>query len=168
MIDRVIGIVGVALTLLTGAIQYYFPHLPNWMTPIGFGAGLLLLGFSAGLLAAGGLRRQRSVRPTASLRLHMFGDHRAPNRLGQENIFRWYYLQMAVDGVAPQGPQRIATFATLFVAFDVDVAIHTMSVRSPDMQLPRYEVKEFNQRYAIIVFSDGVPAGTLEVSISNE
>ena len=168
MIDRVIGIVGIALTLLAGAIQYYFPHLPNWVTPIGFGAGLLLLGCSAGLLAAGGLRRQRPVRPTASLRLHMFGDHRAPNRLGQENIFRWYYLQMAVEGVAPQGPQRKATFATLFVTFEEDVVIHTINVRSPDMQLPRYEVKEFNQRYAIIVFSDNVPAGTLEVTVSND
>ncbi len=34
------------------------------------------------------------------------------------------------------------------------------------MQLPIYEVKEFNQRYAIIVFSDNVPAGTLEVTVS--
>jgi hypothetical protein len=29
-----------------------------------------------------------------------------------------------------------------------------------------YEVKEFNRRYAIIVFSDNVPAGTLEVIVS--
>lgn len=171
MIDRVIGIVSISLTLLTGAIQYYFPHLPNWVTPIGFVAGILLLGFSVGLLAAGGLRRRRQARPTASLRLHMFGDHRAPNRLGQENIFRWYYLQITVEGVAPQGPQRIATFATLatlFVTFEEDVVIHTINVRSPDMQLPRHEVKEFNQRYAIIVFSDNVAAGTLEVAVSND
>jgi len=33
------------------------------------------------------------------------------------------------------------------------------------MHLPVYEVKEFNQRYAIIQFSDNVPAGTLEIEV---
>jgi hypothetical protein len=65
--------------------------------------------------------------------------------------------------VSPGGEKRIASLATLFVSFENDVAINTLVVRSPDMRLPIYEVKEFNQRYAIIVFSDEVPAGTLEV-----
>lgn len=166
MIDRALGLVGVALALLSGALQHYFPNLPPWVLPAGYGLGILLLGVSAGLIAAGGLKGKRPVRQRASLRLHIFGDHRAPNRLGQENIFRWYYLQMVVNGVTPQGQQRVATWATLFVTFDDDVVIHTLTVKSPDMQLPVYEVKEFNQRYAIIVFSDNVPAGTLELEVS--
>jgi len=56
--------------------------------------------------------------------------------------------------------------ATLFVTFENDVVISTLNVRSPDMQLPPYEVKEFNQRFAVIVFSDNVPAGTLEVVVT--
>ena len=166
MIDRALGIIGLALTLLSGVLQHYFPNLPTWVLPLGYGAGVLLLGISFGLLAAGGLKRKRQVRPRASLRLHIFGDHRAPNRLAQENIFRWYYLQMAVNGIGPQGQQRVATWATLFVTFEDDVTIHSLNVRSPDMQLPVYEVKDFNQRYAIIVFSDNVPAGTLEIEVS--
>lgn len=166
MIDRALGIIGLALTLLSGVLQHYFPNLPTWVLPLGYGAGVLLLGISLGLLAAGGLKRKRQVRPRASLQLHIFGDHRASNRLAQENIFRWYYLQLVVNGIAPQGQQRVATGATLFVTFEDDVAIHTLNVRSPDMQLPVYEVKEFNQRYAIIVFSNNVPAGTLEVEVS--
>jgi len=54
----------------------------------------------------------------------------------------------------------------LFVSFENDVVVSTIKVRSPDMQLPVYEIKEFNQRYAIIVFSDNVQAGTLEVIVS--
>jgi hypothetical protein len=165
MIDRAIGIIGIALALLTLALQYYFPQLPAWAPRVGFGAGIFLLGVSIGLIAAGGLRRKRPVRSGASLRMHIFGDHRAPNRLSFDNIFRWYYLQSAVINVAPQGNQRLATFGTLFVTFEDDVTVGTLTVRSPDMQLPLYEVKEFNQRYAIITFLDNVPAGTLEVEV---
>jgi hypothetical protein len=166
MIDRALGVIGIALTLLSGALQYFFSDLPKWVLPVGYGAGVLLVGVSLGLLTAGGLRTKRPVRQRAFLRLHIFGDHRAPNRLDQENIFRWYYLQMVVNGIGPQGQQRVATWATLFLTFEDDVTINTIHVRSPDMQLPVYEVKEFNQRYAIILFSDNVPAGTLEVEVS--
>jgi hypothetical protein len=165
MIDRAIGIIGIALALLTLALQYYFPHLPAWAPRVGFGAGIFLFGVSMGLIAAGGLRRKPPVRSSASLRLHIFGDHRAPNRLSFDNIFRWYYLQSTVINVGPQGNQRLATFGTLFVTFEDDVTVGTLTVRSPDVQLPLYEVKEFNQRYAIITFLDNVPAGTLEVEV---
>lgn len=168
MIDRALGIIGIALALLTGAVQQYFPQAPTWVASLGFGIGIFLFGLSAGLLAAGGLRRKRSVLSRASLRLHIFGDHRTPNRLSHENIFRWFFLQMGVDGVTPQGNQRVVTFSTLFVTFEEDVAIHTLTVYSPDMQLPVYEVKEYNQRYAIIVFSDNVPAGTLDINVRGD
>ena len=118
------------------------------------------------MLAAGGWHGKRKVVPAALLKLHIYGDHRTPQRLTAENIFRWFYLQTAIDGVSPKGARRIGTLATLLVTFEEDVVIHTLSVRSPDMQLPVYEVKDSNQRYAIIVFSDNVPAGTLETSVS--
>ena len=51
------------------------------------------------------------------------------------------------------------------MTFEDDVAVGTLNMRSPDMQLPVYEVKEFNQRYAIITFQDNVPAGTLELEV---
>lgn len=90
-----------------------------------------------------------------------------PDRLAADNIFRWFFFQAAFNSHGPQGAQRLATIATLFVTFENDLVIHTLTVRSPDMQLPVYEVKEFNQRYAIIVFSDNVPAGTLEIHASS-
>lgn len=54
---------------------------------------------------------------------------------------------------------------TLFMTFDPEVRISTLSVRSPDMKLPRHEVKEFNQKFAIIVFSEKLPEGTLEIRV---
>ena len=166
MIDRAIGIIGIALGLITAALKYYFPQLPSWLPPAGFGIGIFLFGLSIGLVSAGGLRYKRPVVKTAILRLHIFGDHRTPERLAFENIFRWFYIQTAIQGIGSSGVTRIGALATLFVSFENDVVISTIKVRSPDMQLPLYEVKEFNQRYAIIVFSDNVPAGTLEIMVS--
>lgn len=167
MLDRAIGILGIALGVITAAAQYYFPKLPDWIPFTGFGGGVFLIGLSVGLVSAGGLRHKRPIAPTALLRLHVFGDHRTPDHLALENIFRWFYLQTAIDGVGPSGITRIGTLATLFVSFDYDVVVSTIKIRSPDIQLPIYEVKEFNQRYAIIVFSENVPAGTLEVTVSS-
>jgi hypothetical protein len=166
MIDRAIGIIGVALTLITAVLQYYWPHLPSWAPWVGVGMGIFLLGLSIGLVVAGGSQYRRKTLKGASLKLHMFGDHRTPERIAADNIFRWFYLQTAIHGVSPSGVTRIGTLSTLFVAFDSDVVVSTIRVRSPDMQLPIHEVKEFNQRYAIVTFSDNVPAGTLEVVVT--
>lgn len=167
MLDRAIGILGIALAVITVAAQYYFPKLPDWIPIAGFGGGIFLIGLSVGLVSAGGLRHKRLIAQTALLRLHVFGDHRAPDRLAFENIFRWFYLQTAIDGVGVSSITRIGTLATLFVSFENDIVVSTINVRSPDMQLPVYEVKEFNPRYAIIVFAGNVPAGTLEVTVSS-
>ncbi len=67
MIDRVIGIVGIALAIVTAVLQYHFPKLPSWALTTGFAIGIFLLGLSVGLLAAGGLRRKRLVGKVASL-----------------------------------------------------------------------------------------------------
>ncbi len=167
MIDRTIGIIGIALGLVTAALQYYFPQLPPWAPATGFGLGVFLFGLSIGLLLAGGLRHKRLVAPIALLRLHILGDHRSPERLEFVNIFRWYYLQTTLNGIGPSGVNKIGSLATLFISFENDVVISTIKIRSPDMQLPVYEVKEFNQRYAIITFSDNVPAGTLEIMVGS-
>ena len=134
--------------LLSGVLQHYFPDLPNWVLPLGYGAGILLLGVSLGLFGAGGLKRKRLVRQRASLRLHIFGDHRALIVWPKKTFSVGYYLQMVINGLGPEGHQRLTIGATLFVTFVDDVAMHTLRVRLLDLQLPVNEVKEFNQRYA--------------------
>jgi hypothetical protein len=166
MIDRAIGILGIAIALITLVVQSYFPTWPTWTPWVIFGVGVFLSGLSLGLLASGGLSRTPKRAKRAALKLHIFGDHRAPERIDHENIFRWYYLQNALMAIGPSGPEKVAGIATLYISFDPEVDITTLRVRSPDMALPVYEVKEFNQRYAIITFSDNVPTGTLEVVVA--
>ncbi len=165
MFDRALGLLGLALTLITAAAPSVRPDLPDWITPSGLGLGILLTGVSLGLLLAGGLRKPRAVAHVARLRLRIYGDHRTPERIADENIFRWYYLQNAINGITPEGVTTLAHFTTLFVSFEPDVKITTLRVLSPDIALPHYDVREFNQRYAIIQFAENLPVGELEVRI---
>jgi hypothetical protein len=103
----------------------------------------------------------------ALLRLHIYNDQRQPERLTAENIFRWYHLKtiaVLIDPKTGRAAEQVFN-TTLFVSFDSDVRIGTLQARSPDMTLPQFEVKEFNQRYAIVVFSGLIPEGTLEITV---
>lgn len=108
----------------------------------------------------------RAIVDKARLRLHVYADNRVPEALAAENIFRWYYLRHVIVTMSPAGEKTSAfPLTTLFVTFEPEVRISTLKVQSPDIALPAHEVKEFNQRYAIIAFMGGLTAGTLEVSI---
>jgi hypothetical protein len=101
---------------------------------------------------------------TASLQLMVYGDERSPLRLAFDNIWRWYYLRMAVIQVEMTTAKEYKhELATLFITFDQPVEVGTLEITSPDISLPAHEVKEFTNRYAIIVFSDPLPSGTLEI-----
>lgn len=168
MIDRAIGVAGIALSLIFGILQYYLPQLPAWLSASGIGLGVFLLGLSVGLVASGA--RKKPLMPAtadrAKLRLHVYADHRVPDKLHAENIFRWYYLRQAVVPINAAG-EKASThlWTTFFVSFEPEVRISSLKVRSPDVALPPHEVKEFNQRYAIIVFNGQVGEGTLEFEV---
>jgi hypothetical protein len=105
----------------------------------------------------------RGANNTASMRLHIHADERAPTKLQFDNIFRYYQLRNILLAPLPGGGMASGASTIIFMAFENDVKITTLEVSSPDMVLPAHEVKEYNQRYAIICFSEALPGGTLEV-----
>jgi hypothetical protein len=167
LLDRGIGIAGLALTVFFGVLPFFPRKVPRWVLRTGIVAGVLMLGISLGLIWSD----QESRRPTppladnALLRLHIFPDHRIPDRLEAKNIFRWYYLNHVLFGKSADGKDIEFDLPTLFITFEPDVRITTLKVRSPDIRLPRHEVKDFNQKFAIVVFAEKIPEGTLEVSV---
>lgn len=166
MIDRGIGIAGIALSIIIGALQFFQPEIPGWVTITGIGVGILMLGMSIGIVWAG-QRNQRKLQivDNALLRLHIYQDYRTPDRLEAKNIFRWYYLSHILMGKNEKGKNEEIVLPTLFVTFEPEVKITSLKVRSPDMKLPLHEVKEFNQKFAIITFSGRLKEGTLEIVV---
>ena len=163
MIDRALAIIGIALLLITWFMSYLIHTMPAWLSLGGGALGVLLFGIGLGLSISG--RRANVLRDNAELRLHMYGDDRQPTRISATNIWRWYSLRnivMEIDAQTGQYRERAVT-TILIVSFDVPVRVGTLEVHSPDTRLPRYETKEFNNRFAIITFSDNLSAGTLEI-----
>ena len=74
MVDRAIGLAGIALAFIFGILQYYLPQLPAQSSASGIGFGVFLLGASIGLVSSGG--RTKATAPTivdrALLRLHVY------------------------------------------------------------------------------------------------
>jgi len=166
VIDRGIGIAGIALSVIFSALQFFQPQIPIWVSVSGIGVGVLMLGISLGVMWSDrkGPRRAEPA-DNAFLRLHIYRDHRTPERLEARNIFRWYYLNHILIAITAERKNEEVVLPTLFVTFDPDVQITSLKVRSPDMKLPRHEVKDFNQKFAIITFSEKLKEGTLEIMV---
>ena len=167
MLDRAIGVAGLSLALLFGVLQYYLPQFPSWAAHTGILAGTFLLGMSASLFF---VHRSRvsSKKPakTAMLRLHVYSDQRVPEVLQSENVFRWYYLRQVIATIAQDGTQTaVFPTTTVFISFEPEVEVSMFRVRSPNLVLPAHEVKDFNQRFAIVAFGGQMAEGTLELAV---
>ena len=166
MIDRALGVAGLALAFVFGVVQYFLPQLPGWVSAVGIGVGIFLLGISAGLIMVRKHPATATPVEKAVLRLHIYPDYRTPERIFAEHVFRWYYLKNDIMGLDTTGQAtKMGTLVTLFVTFEPEVKVSTLKVRSPDVRLPPHEVKDFNQKYAIIAFHGEIPEGTLEIAV---
>lgn len=102
----------------------------------------------------------------AELTLRTYGDARTPERLSASNVWRWYYLRFTIAIVdVAAGQQHLPELDSLFICFDGPVKVGTLHVSSPDMKINTHEVKEFNNRFAIITFNGPVPEGTLRIEV---
>jgi hypothetical protein len=110
--------------------------------------------------------KQGPLADRARLRLHVYGDTRVPEKLSYENVWRWYHLNTIAEMIDSAGAKKQNLLAsTLFISFDQPVKIGTLSVHA-DKPLPTYEVKEFNNRFAVIVFDGGMPECNLDIEVS--
>lgn len=168
MIDRSIGVVGLALSIFFGIAPFTGFKIPIEAALVGAGIGLLLVGLAGGLFLGSHRKKPQDVMVNnASLKLHVYSDGRVPTRLGFSNVWRWYVLTnfiMKIDAVSNKLSQEPMS-TILFISFDHPVHVGTLTVSSPDTKLPSHETKEFNSRFAIIVFMGLLPDGTVNVDV---
>lgn len=164
MIDRALGILGLALTLFAWFAPSVWPQIPNWAGNIGIYLGIFLLGLAIGLLINSKTKTINLV-DNATLSLHIYGDKRTPESISVTNVWRWYYLQLEFTLIHPEtGMTTNRRISILFLNFDNPVKIGSLLVNSPNINLPTHEVKEFNNRFAIITFNDELQPGTLNIT----
>jgi hypothetical protein len=109
--------------------------------------------------------QQGVLKDKAELRLHVFGDNRLPDRLSADNIWRWFYMHNVLVMMNQDGTKnREILTSELFISFDQPVGVGTMMVRS-DKPLSHYEVKEFNNRFAIVAFQEALPECNLHIEV---
>jgi len=169
LIDRAIGILGIALAIVFGAVSLqptWLPLVPPLVAFLGLLIGILLIGIATGLLV-GDHRKTSPFVDTADLQIHVYPDTRTPTRLSYSNIWRWYFMkQVLVQLNRDTGAEEQRTItSTLFLTFDSLVRVGTIEVSSPDIRLPQHEVKDFNSRSAIVFFNADIPEGTLVVRV---
>ena len=74
--------------------------------------------------------------------------------------------QWAVVKAAPKGEERrMHVTPMLYINFDKPVNVGTLEVESDGFRLPPYDTKEFTNRFAIIVFGEDLPAGTIIIRV---
>src|SRR5262249_11109043 len=99
----------------------------------------------------------------SELRLVIDNEKKAPTSVFYMNVSKWCLLgqnfiriDKEPDGDHDHGP------VCLFILFDQPTKDEVLNVTS-DSVLPRYDIKEFNDRFAIIAFAGPIPIGTLEI-----
>jgi hypothetical protein len=140
-------------------------ELPDFQIFFSF-APLALVIFAVGIFVALKLGWLKRTADSAQfeLRFNLAGQS-VPDVLSYRNTWRWYILHSTARFVTPQGVTAEAKSALLVLTFEPDVAITTIRCNSPDSVIPKYEVKEFNQRFAVIVFDNELPKGTLQIRV---
>jgi hypothetical protein len=105
------------------------------------------------------------LKERAELRIHIYDDNRLPERLSGDNIWRWYYMHEVLVMLDQDGSKRSEILtAKLFICFDQPVSVGTLTIKS-DKPLSRYEVKEFNNRFAIIHFGEAPIESNIEINV---
>ena len=163
MFETIAFIVGIGITALSVFIPLKFPNMPDWISTSGIIFGVALIALAAGFYW-GHSKASKDVKfaDAAELRLRTFGDERVPEAISSTNIWRWYYLQnVLIVEDKESGQTKEHVLINLFVTFDKPMKVGTLLISSPDMKVPRSEVKEFNNRFAVVAFHGQLPIGTL-------
>ena len=101
----------------------------------------------------------------SELRLVIDSEKQIPTTAFYMNVSKWCMLGQdftRIDKEADRDHGRGPV--CLFILFDQPTKDEVLNVTS-DSVLPRYDIKEFNDRFAIIAFAGPIPVGTLEIIV---
>jgi uncharacterized protein YneF (UPF0154 family) len=179
LLDRAIGILGIALAIIFGAWSLApegWPKMPDWVALLGVGIGVLLVGIAAGLII--GAHRKPADDPNkpqlieTNLFLQFSDSHSVPVEKNPRNIRHWYahYTEsIYVDTNDAEG-KSLGGFSvpprwTIFIMFENPPIFRQMITTCLGPKTPKAALQTSNSAYAIISIVGDVTSATLEVSI---
>ena len=93
--------------------------------------------------------------------LEFHADGTPPLQLSEKNSYRWYSLNYDISN--PTNGQIINRIVTLVWVFNRPTYFKQLEVRpSQGVNIPQYEMKDSNVRYALITFMGPMPNGVVE------
>jgi hypothetical protein len=178
MLDRGIGILGIALAIIFGAWSLApegWPKMPTWIALLGVGIGILLVGLAAGLVIGEQRKPTDPGEPQiieTNLFLQFSDAHSVPVEKNPRNIRNWYALYTEsiyvdtkdADGKSLGGfsvPPRWA----VFMMFEKPPIFRQMVAICRGPNNPKCSVATSNTIYAVITIIGDVTGATLDVSI---
>jgi hypothetical protein len=175
MLDRAIGIFGIALALIFGLAPLLDFKMPIWLTYAGVGLGILLSGLAVGLIM-GGYRKPHDLTEPQVIETNLFlqfsDAHFASIEKSQRNIRAWYALyteSIYVDTKDKDGnslggfsvPPRWA----VFILFERPPILRQLIAICLGPNTPKANVNISNAYFAVISIVGDVTSATLDVSI---
>ena len=94
------------------------------------------------------------------------GGNVLPVETSMANVARWYALANVVVLVAADGTRNEIKTWNIFIAFERSIDTRQVLVNSKDA-LPRYEVKDFSPKSAVIAFLGDLVDVSLEIAITS-
>ena len=107
-----------------------------------------------------------ALEDTAELHLRYFQGNAVPQAVSSQNVWRFYSLLNTLGIVTSSGVVE-GHSTNIFIVFDKPVKVGTLVLSSADYVLPRYEVKELNNRFAVISMFETPPQGVLDIKVVN-
>lgn len=178
MLDRAIGILGLALAIIFGVWSLApdgWPKLPSWAVLAGAGFGILLVGLGGGLLFGGQSAPLDQGKPQlveTNLFLQFSDLRSVPVEKNPRNIGHWYALyteSIFVDTRDADG-KSLGGFSvpprwSVFIMFEKPPIFRQMVATCRGPNNPTCSVATANSIYAIITIAGDVTGANLDVSI---
>jgi hypothetical protein len=175
VIDRAIGVLGIALALIFGLAPLTDFKLPIWLIYAGVGGGILLIGLAVGLIAGAQRKPSKATAPQiieTNLFLQFSDSHSVPVEKNPRNIQSWYalYTESIYVGAKDIGGRMVGGFSvpprwTIFIIFEKPPIFRQMVATCRGPNDPKCDVQTSNVTYAIITIIGDVTNATLDVSL---
>lgn len=178
MLDRSIGLLGIALTIIFGAWGLApdgWPKTPTWAALFGVGVGILLIGLAIGLILGTQRKPEISKVPQlieTNLFLQFSDAHSVPVEKNPRNIQNWYALfteSIYVDTKDAEG-NSLGGFAipprwAIFLIFEKAPIFRQLIATCRGPNNPSCAVATANSIYAIVTVIGDVTDTTLDISL---